>query len=59
VLFVNQQVSPADDFITSVVKDFYLKLKAGDTLKGRFRVGSNQAGDRGADGRGARLADGD
>jgi beta-galactosidase len=41
VLFVNQQVSPADDFITSVVKDFYLKLKAGDTLKGRFRVGSN------------------
>jgi beta-galactosidase len=41
LLFVNQQVSPADDFITSVVKDFYLKLKAGDTLKGRFRVGSN------------------
>ena len=41
-LFVNQQVSPADDFITSVVKDFYLKLKAGDTLQGRFRVGSNK-----------------
>jgi beta-galactosidase len=41
VLFVNQQVSPADDFINAVVKDFYLKLKAGDTLKGRFRVGSN------------------
>jgi hypothetical protein len=41
LLFVNQQVSPADDFITSVVKDFYLKLKAGDTIKGHFRVGSN------------------
>ncbi|HWX22528.1 MAG TPA: glycoside hydrolase family 2 TIM barrel-domain containing protein [Candidatus Binatia bacterium] len=44
VLFVNQQVNPADDFITSVVKDFYLKLKAGDTIKGHFRVGSNQGG---------------
>lgn len=40
-LFVNQQVSPADDFITSVVPDLYLKLKAGDTIQGRFRVGSN------------------
>jgi hypothetical protein len=40
-LFVNQQVSPADDFITAVVRDFYLKLKKGDTIQGRFRVGSN------------------
>jgi beta-galactosidase/beta-glucuronidase len=39
-LFVNQQVSPADDFITEVVKDYYMKLKAGDTLRGHFRVGS-------------------
>ena len=42
VLFVNQQVSPADDFIKSVVPDLYMTLKAGSTLKGRFRLGSNQ-----------------
>jgi beta-galactosidase len=41
-LFVNQQVSPADDFITAVVKDYYMKLKAGDTLRGRFHVGANR-----------------
>lgn len=43
VLFVNQHVSPADDFITSVVKDFYLRLKAGDTVNGGFRVGWSEA----------------
>jgi len=43
-LFANQQVSPADDFITSVVPDFYLKLKHGDVISGHFRVGANAAG---------------
>lgn len=41
-LFVNQQVSPADDFITDVVRDFYMKLRKGDSIQGRFRVGSDR-----------------
>ena len=42
VLFVNQQVSPPDDISKNVVSDFYMTLKAGETIEGRFRVGSNQ-----------------
>ncbi len=42
VLFVNQRVSPADDFIRSVVPDYFLTLKPGDKLQGRFRLGSNR-----------------
>ncbi|PWU20172.1 MAG: hypothetical protein C5B50_04595 [Verrucomicrobia bacterium] len=42
ILFVNQQVSPPDDISKPVVSDLYLTLKPGDTLEGRFRVGSNQ-----------------
>ena len=42
VLFVNQQVSPPDDISKTVIPDFYLTLKAGNVVEGRFRVGSNQ-----------------
>lgn len=58
VLFVNQQVSPADDFITSVVPDLYLTFKAGSKLHGRFRVGSNQADAAGPLTRGSRSSAG-
>lgn len=40
VLFVNQQVSPPDDISKNVVSDFYLTLKPGSAMEGRFRVGS-------------------
>lgn len=42
VLFVNQQVSPADDISKNVVPEFYMTLKRGTQIEGRFRVGSNQ-----------------
>ena len=42
VLFVNRQVSPPDDISSSVVKEVYLKLKAGDILEGSFHLGSNR-----------------
>jgi beta-galactosidase len=40
-LFVNQQVSPPDDFSKTIVPDYYLTLKPGGTIAGHFRVGSN------------------
>lgn len=42
VLFVNQQVSPPDDISKNVIPDFYMTLKPGSQVDGRFRVGSNQ-----------------
>lgn len=42
VLFVNSQVSPPDDISSSVVRDVFLKLKAGDVIEGNFHLGSNR-----------------
>jgi hypothetical protein len=42
LLFVNRQVSPPDDISSSVVKEVYMKLKAGDILEGSFYLGSNR-----------------
>jgi hypothetical protein len=42
-LFVNQQVSPADDYVRQVVPDLFLELSTGTVLEGRFRLGANRA----------------
>jgi beta-galactosidase len=42
-LFVNQQVSPQDDYVKNIAGDLLMVLEAGDSIKGRFRVGSNSA----------------
>jgi beta-galactosidase len=47
-LFVNQQVSPPDDISKPIVPDFYRMLKAGETIAGHFRIGSNLTENQGA-----------
>jgi hypothetical protein len=41
-LFVNQQVTPPDDISKPIVPDYYMMLNRGETIKGHFRIGSNQ-----------------
>ncbi len=42
LLFVNQQVSPPDDISKNDIPDDYLTLKRGMTMRGSFRIGSNE-----------------
>lgn len=41
ILYINKQVSPPDDISSSVVKELFLKLKAGDVVEGSFHLGAN------------------